>query len=176
MIKGTSQNILCDKCRRIITDTNYITILGKKRVLHYCNDEKCLDFDRQIENLGYKKLSEQTWEEHCEKCKSHLSGGCVDLMPNCNEFFNHIIFQKRYDFGNVKNVIIEIARPKKINKGSCGNSISEYSVGFVFVNPKNYNVVRRMFWELMDRKKLISFIKQCEEEVNNTIEWLQLAR
>ncbi len=34
MIKGTSKNILCDHCRKIMNG-DFITIKGKKRVLHY---------------------------------------------------------------------------------------------------------------------------------------------
>lgn len=39
MKKGISQNILCDSCRTIITNTEYITVKGKKRELHYCNED-----------------------------------------------------------------------------------------------------------------------------------------
>lgn len=46
MKKGISENIICDKCRKIITKTNYITIKGKKRILHYCNNNKCSNLNK----------------------------------------------------------------------------------------------------------------------------------
>lgn len=36
MIKGTSQNIICDACRTIIQPKEFHhTVQGKKRILHY---------------------------------------------------------------------------------------------------------------------------------------------
>lgn len=174
MEKGTSKNILCDTCRTITTN-DYVTVKGKKRVLHYCNSVKCIDFDKQVESLGYKRLSNKTWSEHCEKCKSHPVGGCANLSPNCNEFYDQIVFQKKYNSGDIKNITIEIARPKKkINNIEWGSRISEYTVGFVFVNPNNPNTVRRMFYEFLgDRTELVPFIIQCEKEIDHTIFFLK---
>lgn len=50
MIKGISKNIVCDNCRSIITNLNHNKIVGKKRVLHYCNEKKCLYFYKKVSN------------------------------------------------------------------------------------------------------------------------------
>lgn len=137
-------------------------------------NEERLDFDKQIENLGYIKLSDQTWYEHCKNNKSLQLEKVGNLMPNCTEFFDQIVFQKKYNLRNITNIIIEIARPKKANKAKPFNFISEYRVGFVFVNPNNPIIVRRVFWELMSKKNLVPFIKQCEKEVNYIVELLEI--
>ncbi len=47
MIKGTSQNILCDHCRTIISNPSVVnvaslTVKGKDgKDKHYCDTEKC---------------------------------------------------------------------------------------------------------------------------------------
>ncbi len=47
MKKGTAGNIVCDECRKTITHQQYIVISGKKRILHYCNNKRCLPADKR---------------------------------------------------------------------------------------------------------------------------------
>lgn len=42
MIKGTSENILCDKCRTILNAKEHIVFVSEKGTFHYCNNKKCL--------------------------------------------------------------------------------------------------------------------------------------
>jgi hypothetical protein len=51
MIKGASENIVCDSCGKIIITltmvlagdtTDYVTVKSKKRILNYHNTKKCL--------------------------------------------------------------------------------------------------------------------------------------
>ncbi len=41
MIKGLNNTIICDECRRVITDKDYAVIIGKKRTLHYHKNGTC---------------------------------------------------------------------------------------------------------------------------------------
>lgn len=165
MLKGTSNNILCDNCRTIITNTDFITIKGKKGVLHFCNNDQCYSLDKRIEDLGYKKLSNITWAEHCLKCKSHPIFGCAMKMPNSNEFFDSIVFQKKINIDKEENLIIEVARPKKIEKTK-KNRYCDYSVGVIYVPKSNPKTVVRLFFESIDtNKNAIDFIKKCEIDI-----------
>jgi hypothetical protein len=62
MIKGTSQNILCNNCSRIINDTTYAIVEGKKGVLHYCHDDlkKCTPIHHQNKMTIYGKRNSNT--------------------------------------------------------------------------------------------------------------------
>lgn len=127
-------------------------------------------FDNKIEKWGYKKLSDKTWSEHCEKCKSHDIFGCAELRPHAHEFFDYIVFQKIMTLGKIKNVIIEIARPPKEKIYNWELYPTRYySIGFIYSHPEKKHVVRRMIWELLDEIELTSLIKQCEEEIKNII-------
>jgi hypothetical protein len=66
MKKGTSQNILCDTCRKIITNTDYITIYGKKRILHYCNNENYRKF---LINIKIFLQHQIPTDKFCKKSK-----------------------------------------------------------------------------------------------------------
>lgn len=165
MIKGINNNILCDSCRTIITNQDFITIKGKKNVLHFCNNDKCCNLDIQIENLGYKKLSNITWKEHGMKCNSHPISTCAKKMPNCNEFFDSIVFQKKIRIYNGSDCIIEIARPKKIKKTK-KIAYCDYRIGIVYASEAKPKIILRLFFELVDtNKNAINFVKDCEKEV-----------
>lgn len=49
MEKGISKRILCDTCRTTITHTDYITVRGKKRTLHYCDKDKCITDEQRLQ-------------------------------------------------------------------------------------------------------------------------------
>jgi len=135
MEKGFSKRILCDTCRTIITNTDYITVKGKKRTLHYCDKDKCITDEQRLQALGYNKLSKITWNEHCKKCKSHPIDGCAKNSPEAVEFFGDIVYQKK-----IEGFIIEYAKSKGI-----------YSrIGCLFIPKSNNKTVVRLFHDILD--------------------------
>ena len=124
-----------------------------------------MSLEKQIKELGYKKLSDETWKEHCETCKSHPIDGCGKLMPSAHEFFRDIVFQKKLHLFEDKinpEPIIEVAERKFARPDE-----SFYAVGIVYSDFNDPNVVKRMFWESLisrNHNATIEFIEFAEKE------------
>jgi hypothetical protein len=165
MIKGISQNILCDKCRTVLNNNYYLIVPAGGKLKHYCYNHKCFDIDKYIQKRGYKKLSDQTWNERCDAVEF---GNRTDEAPTCNEFYDKIVFRKKFN----ENITLEIAKATGLKNdryesiAECYGCFCEYKIGFVFFDPKNCQIIRRIFWELGDKRHLISFIEQCEREAS----------
>lgn len=162
MLKGLDKNIVCDSCNTIKTSLQVTTFKGKKRAVHICNKKKCMD--QFIASFGYKKISDTTWKDYCEKTEPLKRD--FSLMPNACEFYDKIVFQKEIELKNKTKLTIEIARPKKPNFITF---CSVYQIGIVFIMKENPIIVKRLFFQTLDFENLPSFIKKSEIEIKDFI-------
>jgi len=124
------------------------------------------DEEKQIEALGYKKLDDITWNEHCKECKSHPIHGCGERAPQNSEFYDKIVWRKelKIEEHQLEKFYIEIA----IDNAKEDKYLSQFIIGFVssFL-PRAKPSVKRMFWDPILKGELISVIEYAEKEIRN---------
>lgn len=123
--------------------------------------------DAKIEELNYKKLSDNTWNETLKNVDQKWVDENQNQRPNFSEFWDMIVFQKKISVHSQNDVIIEVGRNKtdSINKF---RNICDFQVSCIYSTP-NGNIVKRMIFQCMDADKLVEFIQQCENEIKGFI-------
>ena len=120
--------------------------------------------DAKIEELNYKKLSDNTWNETLKTQDQKWVDENQNQRPRCTKFWDQIVFQKEISIHSNRDVIIEVARDKNKSYDKKFLNLCDFTVGFVYSTP-NGKVVKRMFFECMDKSKLVEFIIECENEI-----------
>lgn len=158
------------KAKKIVIETGEN---GKGHTMKLTDKENAskvkFNYDAEIESLGFKKLSDQTYIEYCSRVG--LSDRDKNLIPLSQEFNNCIIFRKELQTRTLDEwaenpqaprYYLEVAREKVMTPNPALDAkASKYLVAMVVGSDE---LQRKFYWQITQPERTKELLEKIEEE------------
>ncbi len=150
------ENKKCNSCSKILTTENIYSLINDNERIYYCEKYKCLNFDKIILSLGYKKS---------KKCDYY----------KFKELEHYTYFRKQINIDELdekQDVFMEIYRPNFFYTENWFGEHPEYIISSSYDTLEDPYITNKITCELRSRDNIESFIKQSEIKIIKTIQFL----
>jgi hypothetical protein len=154
--RGEFATARCEKCDKFIGNKPVCLVINSGKRSYYCEKYKCLNFDKIILGLGYKKSSKYDSSKFNEL-----------------EYFTY--FRKKISIKELddnQDVFIEVYRPNFFYDENLFGNYSEYIISSSFCDLLNPYIINKITFELCDRNDIALFLKESEIKIIKTIQFL----